>query len=260
MARSTPPPRKKPAKKAGTARKRAAAVKKDGTPRKPTGGRRPGAGRRPTDLHAVVGKRRSGEDVTLIDRVVETLEIGGFHSDAAARVGFRVETLREWLAVGARAQVAIFAGTTRASALTVHERQCVELYERTERAVAEARATMFALVQREVAGGRTRETITEKRIVVEGDDGPGILLQRTTRVEEAAPDTKLLTWWLSHRYPAELGTTIAVTGSDGGPVRVRAESPLEQIAEAIERIRSQADRRDELMAAAALPPAPDTPD
>ena len=109
------------------------------------GGARPGAGRPGTNLDKVIRYDRdpdTGEQIgrTITDVIVETMAGANFLKDAAARIGFPVETLRAWRTLGSAAIADILAGRRRLSECSAHERRCMTLVQRMEAASAGAPA------------------------------------------------------------------------------------------------------------------------
>lgn len=204
------------------------------------GGARPGAGAPPTNLDAVVRYRpnpATGEQVglTVTDIVVETMSVGGFLHDAAARVGVAVETLRRWRTTGNAALADLANGTRRLSDMKAHERRCITLVQRMDDAEAEARTALLQVANGIANGGGTRTETTVKLLQPTDDDGAPkgdpIELERTTRTIEAAPDGAMVGWLLSHRWPADFNRNrVEITGEGGGPVLVDATPALEKIA------------------------------
>jgi transposase-like protein len=193
----------------------------------PRGGPRAGAGRPPTNLRRVIATREAPDgsvvEVTIIDRVEETLRQGAMVKDAAARVGVAVETLRRWQATGVRVRAALGERDADGNPkhdtadLSAHERNCVELANRMDAAEADTRTALLALTQQLARGGRQRvETIVKV-------NAAGQELERVTKTSTTEPDIRAIQWMLSHRWRDDFGSRVEVTGADGGPVLVDAE-------------------------------------
>lgn len=209
------------------------------------GGARKGAGNPGINIDkAIRFDEVDGEQVgrSIADIVVETMAVGGFLHDAAAKVGYPVETLREWRKLGARCLAEILAGTRRRSEMTAHQKRCMELVHRMDRAEAEARTSLLALARGLATGGLTRTETTVKTItpVVNGEKAAEpVEVERTTRTVEAAPDAHMVSWLLSHRWPADFGRTrVEVTGEGGGPVQVDARPIIDVITQHLADIRA----------------------
>jgi hypothetical protein len=175
------------------------------------------------------------EPVTAMDRIEETLRSNGFIHDAAARAGLATETLRTWRAKGVRAQAAVLNGRRRTRDLTVHEQRCVELARRMERAEADAKLALTALLTRASQGG-----LQQVRIIEQVDPDTGVVLSRRQETITLPRDIKAAMWLLSHRYPVDFAGRVVVTGPEGGPLQLDV-SPKEQLAEAVSRARERLD-------------------
>lgn len=218
------------------------------------GGARPGAGAPPTNLDQVVRYRNdpaTGEKVglTVTDIVVETMAVGGFLHDAAARVGVSVEALRRWRTTGNACLAEITNGARRLSEMRAHERRCIVLVQRMDDAEAEARTALLQVAHGIANGGGTRTETTVKLLQPTDADGAPkgdpIELERTTRTIEAAPDGHMVGWLLSHRWPADFNRQrIEVTGEGGGPVQVDATSALDKIRQHLADIKAAREETD----------------
>jgi len=170
-------------------------------------------------------------DVTIADRIEETLRQGGFLHDAAARAGMTVETLRTVRRKGVQLRAKVLADPEAWRAMSGAERSYAEMAERMERAEADARTALLALSQSLARGGRTR-TETTRRV-----DRNGRTLEVTEKVFTAEPDGRMIQWLLSHRWPEDFGRTrIEVSGPGGGavevdttPIRAKVEAYLDKI-------------------------------
>jgi len=202
-------------------------------------------GRPPTDLGAVVayvehpdGKR---EPVTLADRIVETIGSCLFLQDAAAAVGFPVETLRLWRKTGARVSRQLLNGEKRLSDLSKYEQQCGELSIRWDRAEMEARKSLLGVTWKVATGGVTRTEVTTKVVHNENvDPSAGRVIETTTKEIEVLPNASMLSWLLERRWPDDFGRRgrLELTGAEGGPVQVEdASAAVEKLRSAIADVR-----------------------
>jgi hypothetical protein len=198
---------------------------------------------RSVNLYEVIDYDNKGKPVSAMDRAVEAFRSGAFMQDAAARIGWPVATLRQWLKVGAEAVSAVAQGKVRAHELTPHQRQCAELHQRTVRAETDARMMMLALVQQQAAGGHTRTETTIRTV-------NGQATETTTRTIVAAPDARAASWLLAHRWPEDFARrSIEVTGAGGAPIEVDVRSAAERLAEVIEAAGDKAAASAEVVAA-----------
>lgn len=199
--------------------------------------RKPSPGRPPLNLEAVVGYRdtpQGQQPVTVIDRVEETIRMGGFLKDAAARIGVSVDRLREWRTVGNRCLREVLAGERRRSQMTRHEKLCAELAAKIDQAEADARTHLLGLAQRMARGGLTRKETTVRR------DARGAVVEETTREADLLPDTAMIQWLLTHRWPEDFGRTrLEVSGPDGAGIPLDTAPIAEQIRDAIADARSR---------------------
>lgn len=170
--------------------------------------------------------------VRVIDRIVDALRGNAFKHDAAARAGISTETLRAWQAKGNRALIELLAGRKRRSDFEVHTLRCMELATEIERAEAEARSALLEVTTRVAMGG------VERRKTVERRDAEGNLQDITEHTEHTLPDTRTLTWLLTHRYREEFSDRLELTGPGGGPVELNV-SARDRLIEAIQGVRER---------------------
>jgi hypothetical protein len=203
----------------------------------------------------VIAQRRNPDgtttDVTVMERVEETLRQGAFVKDAAARVGVAVETLRRWQATGVRKRADLMAlgpdgrPKLQPSDLTAHERNCVELADRMDRAEAEARTALLVLGQRLARGGVER---VERTVKMDPAGNVTETIERTTTTEA---DPRMIQWLLSHRWRDDFGSRVEVTGADGGAVVIDAEPVAAKLRGLIDQVRAnRADSTPEALEAA----------
>lgn len=162
--------------------------------------------------------------MTVIDVVQETMRLGGFLHDAAARVGVAVETLRTWRTMGNRCLAEITQGKRRRSEMNRHERNCATLAAKMDLAEAEARTSLMALVNKVAHGEyKRKETTTET-------DAAGAVIKNVTREIDVGPDSHMISWWLQHRWPADFNRSrLEITGADGGAVQVDATPIVDKV-------------------------------
>lgn len=200
-------------------------------------------GRPPTDLGATVGWVEVDgvqKEVTLADRIVEVVGLGMFLTDAAAAVGFPVETLRAWRQRGAAATRHLLNGDRTLTQLSAHERQCADLSIRWDRAEMEARRALLGVADKVAKGGLTRTEVTKKVLHRETEDPEtGRLVETTTKTVDVLPDGRMLSWMLERRWPEDYGRRrVEITGADGGAVQIEDNgSAVAKLRAAIEEIR-----------------------
>lgn len=210
------------------------------------GGKRAGAGRPPTNLRATIGFRQAGDGeqvpVTVTDVVVETMGMGGFLKDAAARIGVPVDALRTWRTLGHRSLGQITTGQRRRSEMSQHERNCMAMAARMDEAEAGARTRLLDVAGKLAHGGltRTETTIKTTQPTVDGVlVGEPIEVERVTREIEAGPDGHMIGWLLQHRWPADFNRSrLEVTGADGGAILVDSTPIVEKVRAHLADIRS----------------------
>lgn len=229
----------------------------DETPRPGPGGRRAGAGRPPVDLYAVCDYRTmpdgSRQPVTYMERIVETMRLGGFLHDAAARIGIETGTIRSWRKQGARAIADVAEGRKRRSHLTKKERQRAEMAALMDEAETEARLNLLALAAKTAQGGHKRTETTTKHVAAAG--GLPALVETTQREIVEAPNPGMIQWLLGHRWPEDFNRQrVEVTGKEGGPINIDAAgSALDRLRAAVEG--SQNGQRPPATPAEPAPPA-----
>lgn len=203
------------------------------------GGRRAGAGRKTRSLADVVGARRDGTKVTVLDRAVETYRLGGFTADVAARCGVARETLHEWERTGTKAITDVTAGRRHRSALTAHEKKCAEFVMAVEQAVADGKVLLLGLAQK-LAAGDFQVTHTTEKV-----DARGNTVERTTRTETILPSESMIRWTLATRWPDQFAQRVQVTGADGTPLLDL--SPVDRLLGELDRIAHQHAETDPLI-------------
>lgn len=184
---------------------------------------------RPVNLYEIIDYDGTGKPTSIIDRAEEAFRRGAFVQDVAARIGWPVANLRQWLKTGAEAVASVAQGKARTHELSPHQRQCADLHMRVGRAEADARLMMLAIVQRRATGGHKR---TET--VIRTTNGQPV--ETTVRTITEAPDARAATWLLEHRWPADYGRRqVEVTGAAGGPIEVDVKTAAERLADIIDR-------------------------
>jgi transposase-like protein len=186
---------------------------------------RPG---RPSALERTVGQRPDGTPITVYDRVEETLRIGGYIEDAAARCGIAASTFYKWRREGERLQQAIEAGVTSQTKLTATEKDCLRFAETVAKAQAEGELLLLGQLERLARGGIEQTTTTVKV------DGDGNEIERTTKTSHTLPNVAAITWRLEKAHPHKWGRhRVEITGADGGPIQV-SEDRAETLADRLE--------------------------
>jgi len=193
---------------------------------------------------------------TVIDVVVETMGMGGFLHDAAAKVGVSVETLRRWRQEGSKGLYEITEGTRRRSEMSRHVKLCMVLTARMDRAETDARMKLLGIADGLASGGLTRTEVTVKTITPTVDKvavADPVEVERVTRTIEEAPDGRMVQWLLAHRWPADFGSTrVEVTGADGGPIVIDATPAIDKITQHLDAIRAARAETDPARLTAAL--------
>jgi hypothetical protein len=175
---------------------------------------------RPSKIHDVVNVRDDGTRVTVADRIVAALRAGNYLEPSAQAVGVAKTTVYEWIKLGGAAQRRITNDGVNRSALSQHERRCLDFADAVADAQAEWEVDANARLQRLAVGDHTVVTVTEK---VNAD---GELLERTTKTERLAPSAQVLEWRLTRRFPDRYSQRVEVSGPEGAaiPVEVRARN------------------------------------
>jgi hypothetical protein len=201
-------------------------------------------GRPPTDLSAAIAWIEQPDGtrlkVSIADRIVEIVGAGLFLHDAAAAIGFPIDTLRSWRRTGARAARQLLNGEKRLSDLSAHEQQCGELSIRWDRAEMEARRSLMDVSWKVATGGLTRTEVTRKVVHPENVDPSAVrTIETTTKTIEVLPSDRMLSWLLEHRWPEDFGRRrLEITGDGGGPVQVEdATAAVDKLRSAIADIR-----------------------
>lgn len=202
--------------------------------------------RQPKDMNEVV-EIRDGVEVTLVDRVSETLRLGGFLGDAAARAGVDIETLRLWRKDGARISRDLLTGRKTRSKLRAYEERCVQFDHACNLAEAEARVMGLTLAHRLMRGGYERRTTRTKQEA--NKDGELVETEVVETTEVAEPDGAMLRWWLSSRWPNDFSGRVELSGprrEDGTPGPIVISNPTTDLLEELERMAQSAQRFDGL--------------
>lgn len=193
--------------------------------------------------------------VTLLERVVETLSVGGYIEDAAARCGISPTTFRNWQREGTVAQADMLRGRKRLSDMTYSERRALRFCAAVDKAEADGKVVLLSMTERLARGGIPMGKTVEKV------DAQGNLLERTTTTEFSLPDMRAIQFRLARRHGMIERHGLEVTGRDGGPIEV--QSPIDKLDAYLARVREAHAHRDRLLAAvdapsAELPAAGDT--
>lgn len=197
---------------------------------------------RPSEIDSVIGKHPlTAEPVTVSDRIIETIRLGGYMETAAARAGVHKQTVYGWLETGAKSFKRLNAGTAAPGDLTEHEWRCLEFTEAVDRAEADSEVEQLALLAELGQGGRQLVTTTVKS--TPGAQGaPDVIVERTTKTETMLPNPQVLMWRLERRHPARYGRTrVEVTGPDGGKIE-HEHSADERIMQLVDTVREFKDR------------------
>lgn len=171
---------------------------------------------------------------SIIDVAADTFRFYGTWPDAAARCGIHVDTLRGYVDHGARVRRNMLSGDMKAGDLRAHDRQCVELLERIERAQADGALMLTGVLARSAQGHQLPPETKTKR------DSAGNVLQVETTVRHAQPDPRSAMWLLERTRPADYGPAhqrVEVTGADGAPL-VDVGKPLDRLTSLLDSIRA----------------------
>lgn len=186
---------------------------------------RPG---RPSELdkvvHVVTREDGTRREITAIDRVYETFQLGGSIEDAASRIGVSRQTLYNWQRRAVQLQKALIAGATTLEKLTDEDREHLRFLDGVERGRADGKLLLLGLNDRLARGGIPITTVTTRV------DAQGNVVERTTKIEETVPDGAAIRWRLERSFPREFGRRVEVTGADGGPLEVSSGDRAEQLA------------------------------
>lgn len=182
------------------------------------------------DIDEVIGQRRDGTKITVLDRAVESTRLGVHVRLVAARIGTTTATLYEWERTGARVNIEVEAGRRRVRDLSKFERKCKRWTDAMLAAEAEGQTFLLGLLERNARGYETTK-------VTETVDRQGNIISRRTETAQTGPDTRALTWLLARRWPAEFGDRVSmeVSGPAGGPVLIDSQTP------AIDRLNAELD-------------------
>lgn len=209
----------------------------------------------------------AGRDVTVLDKIAEAYQLGGFANDAAARAGISVTTLRGWLQTGARAGRQLRDGSSTNSQLSDLELECVRLVAAVEAAETQGKLFLLQLSMGVARGGRDLEVVTEKltdgAYLGQDDEGEAIYGTRrevTTRKETSQPDGAMIRWRLERRWPEEFGRTrVEVSGLDGGPIEVDLD-PRDRLLGLLAAVRERREAADLAEAEVDMPALPGVED
>lgn len=223
------------------------------------------------DVIAVVDDR----EVTVLDRTLETLRVGGLVHDAAARCGIDTGTMNRWLREGARVAADVLAGRRASKDLDDHERDAMRFHHAVAQAEADGKVTLLRLSQHLAQGGIPVTTTTTKvsqgRERVLRDDGTEYLPalppieEVTTKVERTLPDSTMIRFRLERGWPDEWGraSRLELTGADGGPIELVDRTPIDRLMDALDNLAAQrqaAKAAIEVQEVESLPPAEEASD
>jgi hypothetical protein len=202
-------------------------------------------------INDAIAVRGDGAPVTVLERAVDTLRVGGYISDAAARCGVTEATMHRWLRTGARLANDLLSGRRTSRDLTDEERDQLRFAQACAEAEAEGKAVLLQLSHRLSVGGIPVETVTIKEVeptpAVTDAEGriirpaiPGAR-ETTTKRETTLPDGQMIRWRLAARWPEHYGPRgrMEVTGEGGGPIEVADRTPVDALIATLSRMAAQ---------------------
>lgn len=199
----------------------------------------------------VIAVRGDGAEVTVQDRVTETLKVGLFLHDAAARIGIGQDTLRRWITEGTRLSRDILSGRRTNADLDMEERNRIGFAQAVAEAEAEGKMILMGLAHRLSVGGMQVEeiTVTEHEPIepIFDQDGHIVLSGRPghrdvrTTTKTTLPDPTMIRWRLERRWPEDFGraTRLEVSGPGGGPLEIEDRTPTDVLLEKLRRMTRQ---------------------
>ena len=219
---------------------------------KPPTGRPPG---RPSVIDQVIDQRRitdpdtgnvvRTEDVTVAERIIETVRAGGYVEIAAARTGIHKDTVYEWLKVGAQTKAALIANPD--VDVTAHALRCVEFSDAVTRAQADSETESLGRIALAARGGLVKTIVSEK--VAIAANGTSQVVERVTRTETTLPDTDAERWRVERRFRSRWGPGVQVemSGPAGAaiPIEHRIDALAEKVAAFKAGLEDVSDRHDE---------------
>jgi hypothetical protein len=201
--------------------------KRSRTPRRNGDPHKPG---RPHDLDRPI-PQPDGTTIPAAEAIVRQMRTGLPIAQAAKAIGIDRATALGWRGDGATIRQRINDAVLTPDDLTRYQTAALAFFDAALQAEAHAEALYAARLSSAAAGGYVIE-----RVVEEFDRSGNLLGKRVTR-QNVPPDTKATTFWLQTRAPERWGRAQRIElGMADGPARVQTDSPLTQLAEALEAI------------------------
>lgn len=181
-------------------------------------------GGRPSNIDKVIGSRHNddGTDtpITVADRIVANVRIGGYLEPAIATSGESKATVYGWLKLGGKAALKVVGRDPTSAGLTKHELACLHFSDAVERASSEWHLNALALLEQIGRGGlpQVRETVKVERTAT-GTNADGsvryamVEVERSTTTTHTLPNAQVLIWRLRHRFPDLYRDRVEVVGA-----------------------------------------------
>lgn len=145
------------------------------------------------------------ETIPVREAIPRWMRTTGCHwEEAAAAVDVNRDTVRSWLAEGARINRLLTAAILTVEACSAYELMCLAFSADVARAAAEVLTRWQSILERESRGGFTigRQTVVDKQVIGLNGQPTGAVERTTTVVTETArPDTALIRWRMSKLHP-----------------------------------------------------------
>lgn len=144
------------------------------------------------------------EEILVADRIIAAVRAGNDLVISAASVGINKDTLRDYLATGARTLIAQASGKVWVHGdFTAKEHACAEFSARVTIAQSEFEIATNMLIDRVARGGIPTQTTTVKRGRVLQADGTWATeeIERTVKTSTTLPDWKAAMQRLIYRHP-----------------------------------------------------------
>lgn len=163
--------------------------------------------------------------------------------EAALRFGIAYTTIAGWLTLAGsvRRRLALIppdAPPDQANPFTPHELACLAFSDATESAAADVIIRWQQILETEGRGGYEITTTTTKELVDKETGEPTGIVERTTKIEHARPDTQVIRWRMGKMLPRYRDRpAVEVNIDQAGSVHVAGPSEAELAGEMAETFR-----------------------
>jgi hypothetical protein len=194
-----------------------------------------GKGGAPPAINRVIGTGHDGNLITALERIPELMRAGMYLEGAAEASGVKKNTVYTWLRHGANAFNRRYTAEQmgRECVLTEHELDCIRFNDLVTKASADYELECNLILGQLMRGGMKTVKTTVKRGPRKPNGDPGDIIEESTVTDVLPPNSVVLMWRMTRRWPDRYGHKIEVTDGKHGPELGEADV-AEQLINSIE--------------------------